>query len=95
MGSSDLPKIFNELASLTQLARALQSFRHERSASSPTAPNRRFEMTNSANSIFRNLVGMMAALIIGGTFVVAAAGPAVAQTNSVNSVTISNIVRSA
>jgi hypothetical protein len=52
-------------------------------------------MTNSANSIFRNMVGMMAALIIGGTFIVAAAGPAVAQTNSVNSTTISNIVRSA
>jgi hypothetical protein len=52
-------------------------------------------MTNSANSLFRNLVGMMAALIIGGTFVVAAAGPAVAATNSVNSVAISNIVRSA
>jgi hypothetical protein len=52
-------------------------------------------MTNSANSIFRSLVGMMAAMIIGGTFIVAAAGPAVAATNSVNSVAISNIVRSA
>jgi hypothetical protein len=52
-------------------------------------------MTNSANSFFRNLVGMMAAVIIGGTFIVAAAGPAVAAQNSVNSVAISNIVRSA
>jgi len=53
-------------------------------------------MTNSANSILRNMVGMMAAVIIGGTFIVAAAGPAVAgTTNSVNSVAISNIVRSA
>jgi hypothetical protein len=52
-------------------------------------------MTNSANSLFRNLVGMMAAVIIGGTFIVAAAGPAVAHTNSVNSTAISNIVRSA
>jgi hypothetical protein len=52
-------------------------------------------MTNSANSIFRNMVGMMAAVIIGGTFIVAAAGPAVAATNSVNSTVISNIVRSA
>lgn len=52
-------------------------------------------MINSSNSLVRNIVGMMAALIIGGTFVVAAAGPAVAHTNSVNSTAISNIVRSA
>lgn len=53
-------------------------------------------MTNSFNfSIARNLVGMVAAVLIGGTFLVAAVGPAVAATNNVNSTTISNIVRSA
>jgi hypothetical protein len=51
-------------------------------------------VTNSSNSILRNLVGMVAAVIIGGTFIVAAAGPAAAQ-NVVNSTAISNIVRSA
>ena len=60
-------------------------------------------MTNSFNNSFvRNLVGMVAAVLIGGTFLVAAAGPAVAATshavaatNAVNSTAISNIVRSA
>jgi hypothetical protein len=85
---------FNDLTRPDQLARALQSSWHER-PDIPGRPDRRLKMTNSSNSFFRNLVGMMAALIIGGTFVVAAAGPAVAQTNSVNSASISNIVRSA
>jgi hypothetical protein len=60
-------------------------------------------MTNSFTfNIARNLVGMVAAVLIGGTFLVAAAGPAVAATNNavaatntVNSTAISNIVRSA
>ena len=51
-------------------------------------------MTNS-NSIFRNLVGMVAAVLIGGTFIVAAAGPAAAAQNVVNSAAFSDIVRSA
>jgi hypothetical protein len=51
--------------------------------------------TFSNNSFVRNLVGMVAAVLIGGTFLVAAAGPAVAATNAVNSSAISNIVRSA
>ncbi len=56
-------------------------------------------MTNffNANDAARSLIGIIAAVLIGGTFVVAAAGPAVAApaafTNSVNSDTNSNIVR--
>lgn len=58
-------------------------------------------MTNffNSNDTVRSLVAAVTALIISGTFVVAAAGPAVAAphafTNSVNIVTNSNIVRSA
>lgn len=57
-------------------------------------------MTNFFNSsdIIRSLAAAVAALLISGTFLVAAAGPAVAAphafTNSVNIVTNSNIVRS-
>lgn len=52
-------------------------------------------MTNS-NSIFRNLASMVAAVLIGGTFIVTAVGPAAAAArNGVNSPAISDIVRSA
>jgi hypothetical protein len=88
----------NGLARETRLARALHCYWHEQPAISPDAPQtpRRLSMTNSFNNSFvRNLVGMVAAVLIGGTFLVAAAGPAVAATNAVNSTAISNIVRSA
>jgi hypothetical protein len=49
----------------------------------------------NSNDAVRSLVGLVAAVLMGGTFLLAAAGPAVASTNSLNSTTISNIVRSA
>ncbi|MFZ4689909.1 MAG: hypothetical protein ACOYLS_11775 [Polymorphobacter sp.] len=49
---------------------------------------------NSSDTV-RSLVGIIAAVVMGGTFLLAAAGPAVAATNSMNSTSISNIVRSA
>ena len=58
-------------------------------------------MTNffNSNDTIRSLVAAVATLIISGTFLVAAAGPAVAAphafTNSVNVDTNLNIVRSA
>jgi len=63
--------------------------------------NRRPTMTNFFNSseTLRSLVGIVAAAVIGGTFLLAAAGPAVAAPvafeNSVNFTANSNIVRSA
>ena len=51
-------------------------------------------MINS-NSIFRNLAGMAAAVLIGGTFILTAVGPAAAAQNVVNTTAISDIVRSA
>lgn len=47
------------------------------------------------NDAVRSLVGVIAAVLIGGTFLLAAAGPAFAPENSVNSTAVSNIVRSA
>ncbi len=50
-----------------------------------------------SNAIFRSLVAAAAAVMISATFLVAAAGPAVAAShegmNSVNSIPNSNIVR--
>ena len=43
----------------------------------------------------RSLVGAIAAVLIGGTFLAAAAGPAFAAQNSVNFAANSNIVASA
>ncbi len=52
-------------------------------------------MTNffNSNEALRSLVSAAAALMISAMFLVAAAGPAVAATNSVNSIPNSNIVR--
>ncbi len=48
-----------------------------------------------SNDTLRTLTGLVAALLIGSTFIVAAAGPAVAATqiHGVNFVAESNIVR--
>ncbi len=54
-------------------------------------------MTNFSNSpMLRNMFGVFAALLIGGTFLAAAAGPAIAATPDASQVNIShesNIVR--
>lgn len=48
-----------------------------------------------SSETLRSLVGVIAAVVLGGTFLAAAAGPAVAGENSVNFAPNSNIVRSA
>jgi hypothetical protein len=59
----------------------------------PTLPNRRQIMSQffKSSDTFRSLIGMVAAVVIGGTFLLAAAGPAVAS--EVNVPAVSNIVR--
>jgi uncharacterized Tic20 family protein len=71
---SALSHIFNMLAENGHLARPMQYIWHERPTRSPT--NRRQTMS-TINSLFsRNMLALVAALLMGTTFIAAATGPA-------------------
>jgi hypothetical protein len=65
---------FNMLERHRHLARPMQYNWHERHPLPPH--NRRNTMSTLYNSFGRNVMALMAALLIGTTFVVAATGPA-------------------
>ena len=59
-------------------------------------PDRRPKMTKfftSNSDTLRSLIGAIAAVVLGGTFLLAAAGPAVASPSQVQTAAESNIVR--